>query len=104
MRVFDTVANLAQLSGRFRRPEPATDAAGFSGLQGENQVTGQEVAPLNHVGHAETCAEGPAKIHSGQIRRRDLIDYFARKIKVLSAEMESFSNDFLNIVKRHFLR
>src|SRR5579883_1889807 len=31
-------------------------------------------------------------------------NYFARKIKVLSAEMESFSNDFLNIVKRHFLR
>jgi biopolymer transport protein TolQ len=31
-------------------------------------------------------------------------NYFARKIKVLTAEMESFSNDFLNIVKRHFLR
>ena len=31
-------------------------------------------------------------------------NFFARKIKVLSAEMESFSNDFLNIVKRHFLR
>jgi biopolymer transport protein TolQ len=31
-------------------------------------------------------------------------NYFARKTKVLSAEMESFSNDFLNIVKRHFLR
>ena len=31
-------------------------------------------------------------------------NYFARRVKVLSAEMESFSNDFLNIVKRHFLR
>jgi biopolymer transport protein TolQ len=31
-------------------------------------------------------------------------NYFARRIKVLSAEMEAFSNDFLNIVKRHFLR
>jgi biopolymer transport protein TolQ len=31
-------------------------------------------------------------------------NYFARKTKVLAAEMESFSNDFLNIVKRHFLR
>jgi len=31
-------------------------------------------------------------------------NYFNRKVKVLSAEMESFSNDFLNIVKRHFLR
>ena len=31
-------------------------------------------------------------------------NWFARKTKVLSAEMESFSNDFLNIVKRHFLR
>ncbi len=31
-------------------------------------------------------------------------NYFARKIKILTAEMEAFSNDFLNIVKRHFLR
>jgi biopolymer transport protein TolQ len=31
-------------------------------------------------------------------------NYFARKIKVLGAEMDSFANDFLNIVKRHFLR
>ena len=31
-------------------------------------------------------------------------NYFARKIKILTAEMEGFSNDFLNIVKRHFLR
>jgi biopolymer transport protein TolQ len=31
-------------------------------------------------------------------------NYFARRIKVLMAEMDSFSNDFLNIVKRHFLR
>jgi hypothetical protein len=31
-------------------------------------------------------------------------NFFTRKIKVLSAEMEGFSNDFLNIVKRHFLR
>jgi biopolymer transport protein TolQ len=31
-------------------------------------------------------------------------NYFARRIKVLSAEMDAFSADFLNIVKRHFLR
>jgi biopolymer transport protein TolQ len=31
-------------------------------------------------------------------------NYFARKIKVLGAEMDSFANDFLNIVKRHFMR
>ncbi len=31
-------------------------------------------------------------------------NFFARKIKVLSSEMDSFANDFLNIVKRHFLR
>ena len=31
-------------------------------------------------------------------------NYFARKIRVLSAEMDAFGNDFLNIVKRHFLR
>src|SRR5262249_49951906 len=28
-------------------------------------------------------------------------NYFVRKIRVLSSEMESFQNDFLNIVKRH---
>jgi biopolymer transport protein TolQ len=31
-------------------------------------------------------------------------NFFARKIKVLTAEMDAFANDFLNIVKRHFLR
>ena len=31
-------------------------------------------------------------------------NFFARKIKVLTAEMDAFGNDFLNIVKRHFLR
>ncbi len=31
-------------------------------------------------------------------------NFFARKIKVISAEMDAFANDFLNIVKRHFLR
>ncbi|HEY3351677.1 MAG TPA: MotA/TolQ/ExbB proton channel family protein [Polyangia bacterium] len=30
-------------------------------------------------------------------------NYFVRRIRVLSSEMESFSSDFLNIVKRHFL-
>ncbi|MEX1365436.1 MAG: MotA/TolQ/ExbB proton channel family protein [Nannocystaceae bacterium] len=29
-------------------------------------------------------------------------NYFQRRIKVLNAEMSNFSNDFLNIVKRHF--
>jgi biopolymer transport protein TolQ len=31
-------------------------------------------------------------------------NYFLRRIKVLSSEMENFSFDFLNIVKRHFLK
>jgi biopolymer transport protein TolQ len=31
-------------------------------------------------------------------------NYFVRRIRVLSSEMESFSSDFLNIVKRHFLK
>jgi len=31
-------------------------------------------------------------------------NYFVRKVKVLYAEMDNFSNDFLNIVKRHFLK
>lgn len=31
-------------------------------------------------------------------------NYFLRQIRVLSSEMENFSADFLNIVKRHFLK
>jgi len=31
-------------------------------------------------------------------------NFYARKVKVLSSEMESFTNDFLNLVKRHSLR
>lgn len=29
-------------------------------------------------------------------------NYFQRRIKVMGAEMQNFSNDFMNIVKRHF--
>ncbi len=31
-------------------------------------------------------------------------NYFVRRIKVLSSEMDAFSNDFLNIIKRHFFK
>jgi biopolymer transport protein TolQ len=31
-------------------------------------------------------------------------NYFLRKITILSSEMETFSKDFLNIVRRHFLK
>jgi biopolymer transport protein TolQ len=31
-------------------------------------------------------------------------NFFVRRIRVLSSEMESFQNDFLNIVKRHFFK
>jgi biopolymer transport protein TolQ len=31
-------------------------------------------------------------------------NYFVRRIRVLQSEMESFSKDFLNIVRRHFLK
>ncbi len=31
-------------------------------------------------------------------------NYFVQRLKLLSTEMETFANDFLNIVKRHFLR
>src|SRR5690606_8082979 len=30
-------------------------------------------------------------------------NYFVRKIRVLESEVETFANDYLNIVKRHFL-
>ena len=31
-------------------------------------------------------------------------NFFVRRIKVLASEMEAFSNDFLNIIQKHFLR
>lgn len=31
-------------------------------------------------------------------------NYFRRRIKVLASEMDTFSNDFLNIIKRHFFK
>ena len=31
-------------------------------------------------------------------------NFFVRKIRVLRAEMDTFEQDFLNIVKRHFLK
>ena len=31
-------------------------------------------------------------------------NFFLRRIRVLSSEMENFSSDFLNIVKRHFFK
>jgi biopolymer transport protein TolQ len=31
-------------------------------------------------------------------------NYFVRRIRVLSSEMDTFSSEFLNIVQRHFLR
>jgi biopolymer transport protein TolQ len=31
-------------------------------------------------------------------------NFFVRRIRVLTSEMDAFSNDFLNIVQRHFLR
>ena len=31
-------------------------------------------------------------------------NYFVRRIKVLRADMETFEHDYLNIIKRHFLR
>jgi len=31
-------------------------------------------------------------------------NHFARQIRVLSAEMENFSSEFLNIAERHFLK
>lgn len=31
-------------------------------------------------------------------------NYFIRRLRVLESEMDAFSNDFLNIVRRHFLR
>ena len=31
-------------------------------------------------------------------------NYFTRRIRVLRSEMDTFEQDYLNIIKRHFLR
>jgi hypothetical protein len=53
MRVFDTVSNLAQLSGRFRRPDPSveTPAVGGGGMLGqlERRLAGVVVAALKEA-------------------------------------------------------
>ena len=73
-----------------RAPVPVPTGRGSS-LDGtrESLVLGDLRAPLGLI------AAVPAVM---------AYNYFARRIKVLSAEMDAFSNDFLNIVKRHFLR
>jgi hypothetical protein len=53
MRVFETVGNLAQLSGRFRRPDPAAEppAVGGGGMLGqiETRLAGVVVAALKEA-------------------------------------------------------
>ena len=33
-----------------------------------------------------------------------MYNFFVRKIQVLESELDAFSSDYLNIVRRHFLR
>ena len=87
-------------------------------------------ADIDHRGHAEELAAGAAvlvaflvaglsfarreKANSTEADEIEALalasavpavaayNYFQRRLKVLGAEMSNFSNDFMNIVKRHF--
>ncbi len=65
------------------------DAAGAAGID----VVAAPIAEALIVTAAGLFAAIPAVV---------FYNLFVNKIKVLGAEMENFSNDFLNIVKRHF--
>ena len=88
-------------------------AAPFIGLFGTvigiidafHQIANQGSANLATVAPGIAEALGTTAVgHIAAVPAVMAYNWFLRKIKVLSAEMDAFSNDFLNIVKRHFLR
>jgi biopolymer transport protein TolQ len=58
------------------------------------QVIGPKIAEALYVTAIGLAAAVPAVM---------AYNYFVRKIRVLEAEVETFVNDYLNIVRRHFL-
>jgi biopolymer transport protein TolQ len=92
-----TVGSAAPFIGLFGTVIGIVDAFHKIGAQGSAslQTIGPEIAEALYTTAAGLVAAVPAVM---------AYNYFARRIKVLTSEMDSFSNDFLNIVKRHFLR
>jgi biopolymer transport protein TolQ len=71
----------------------------FRGLGNAQQATLSMVAP----GIAEALIATAMGLFAA-IPAVMAYNYFVRRIKVLFNEMDTFSSDFLNIVKRHFLK
>jgi biopolymer transport protein TolQ len=70
----------------------------FRGLQSVSQATLAQVAP----GIAEALIATAIGL-AAAIPAVMAYSFFIRKINVLSSEMDNFSSDYLNIVRRHFL-
>lgn len=66
----------------------------LGGGQAVLQVIGPKIAEALYVTAIGLAAAVPAVM---------AYNYFVRKIRVLESEVETFANDYLNIVKRHFL-
>ncbi len=88
-------------------------AAPFIGLFGTvigimvafQSISGQGNATLDTVGpHIAEALFATAIGLVAAVPAVMAYNYFARKIKVLANEMDSFCNDFLNLVKRNYLR
>ena len=88
-------------------------AAPFIGLFGTVVGIIDTFEQIAHKGSASLQSVGPGIAEALGTTAVGLIaavpavmayNYFARRVKVLMSEMDAFSNDFLNIVKRHFLR
>ena len=71
----------------------------FISISGQKSVTLATVAP----GVAEALVTTAVGLIAA-IPAVMAYNYFVSRIRILSSEMDSFSADFLNIVKRHFLK
>jgi len=86
-------------------------AAPFIGLFGTVWGIMEAFIAIAETGHAELAeVSGPiaealvttALALASAVPAVVAYNYFQRRLKVLSAEMQNFGNDFMNIVKRHF--
>ena len=71
----------------------------FQAFAAETSVTLQNVAPRIAEALLATAIGLVAAIPAVMA-----YNFFIRKIRVLNSEMETFTRDFLNIVRRHFLK
>jgi biopolymer transport protein TolQ len=91
-----TTASTAPFVGLFGTVWGIMDA--FRGLSHTQSSSIQAVAPGIAEALIATAIGLAAAIPSVMA-----YNYFSRQIRVLSAEMENFSAEFLNIAERHFL-